>query len=127
MSVETLAEKLGKNRATIYRYESDQIENMPLSVIEPLAKVLNVSPAYLMGWEDLILDIDPSDTILIPIVGRISCGNGVWAYEEIEGYEPTPREWVKDGDYFYLRAKGDSMTGARIHDGDLLLIKSNLI
>ncbi|NMB41001.1 MAG: helix-turn-helix transcriptional regulator [Firmicutes bacterium] len=56
MSVETLAEKLGKNRATIYRYESDQIENMPLSVIEPLAKVLNVSPAYLMGWEDLILD-----------------------------------------------------------------------
>ena len=101
MSVETLAEKLGKNRATIYRYESDQIENMPLSVIEPLAKVLNVSPAYLMGWEDLILDIDPSDTILIPIVGRISCGNGVWAYEEIERLRTHTMRWRKT-DYFLL-------------------------
>ena len=51
MSVDELAEALGKNRATIYRYESDEIENMPLSVLEPLAKALKVSPAYLMGWE----------------------------------------------------------------------------
>lgn len=59
----------------------------------------------------------------IPIVGRISCGNGNIAYEEIEGYEATPKEWLNGGEYFYLRAKGDSMTGARIHDGDLLLIR----
>jgi len=52
MSVDELAEKLGKNRATIYRYESDEIENMPITVLEPLARALNVSPAYLMGWED---------------------------------------------------------------------------
>ena len=50
MSVDELAQKLGKNRATIYRYESDEIENFPFSVIEPLTKALNVSPAYLMGW-----------------------------------------------------------------------------
>ena len=50
MSVDELAQKLGKNRATIYRYESDEIENFPFSVIEPLSKALNVSPAYLMGW-----------------------------------------------------------------------------
>lgn len=60
---------------------------------------------------------------ILPIVGHISCGNGALAFEEIEGYEPTPKEWVKGGEYFYLRAKGDSMTGARIHDGDLLLIR----
>jgi len=52
MSVDQLAEILGKNRATIYRYESDDIENMPLSVLEPLARALKVTPAYLMGWED---------------------------------------------------------------------------
>lgn len=52
LSVDQLAKMLGKNRATIYRYESDEIDNMPLSVLEPLAKALKVSPAYLMGWEE---------------------------------------------------------------------------
>lgn len=52
LSVDELAKKLGKNRATIYRYESDEIDNMPISVLEPLAKALHVSPAYLMGWEE---------------------------------------------------------------------------
>lgn len=50
LSVDDVAKRLGKNRATVYRYESDYIENLPLSVIPPLAEVLKVTPAYLMGW-----------------------------------------------------------------------------
>jgi repressor LexA len=136
LSVDVLAEKLGKNRATIYRYESDDIENMPLNVLEPLAEVLQVSPSYLMGWDDSMtlannalklescgLHKVKDNIILLPIVGHISCGNGILAYEDIEGYEPTPKEWVAGGEFFYLRARGDSMTGARIQDGDLLLIR----
>lgn len=64
-----------------------------------------------------------SRVINLPIVGRISCGEGVIAYADIEGYESTPQEWLNGGAYFYLRAKGDSMTDARIQDGDLLLIR----
>lgn len=60
---------------------------------------------------------------MLPIVGRVSCGDGIIAYEEIEGYEPVPEEWTKGGKHFCLRAKGDSMIGARIHEGDLLLIR----
>lgn len=52
MSVDELATKLGKNRATIYRYEKGDIENLPLDVLEPLANALNTTPGYLMGWED---------------------------------------------------------------------------
>ena len=52
MSADDLAEKLGKNRATIYRYEGDEIENFPVSIIEPLAAALLTTPAYLMGWID---------------------------------------------------------------------------
>lgn len=48
-SVDYVAEKLGKNRATVYRYESDEIENMPIDVIKDLAKVLNTSPACFEG------------------------------------------------------------------------------
>lgn len=52
MSVEELASKLGKNRATVYRYERGDIESLPLDMLEPLAKALNTTPAYLMDWED---------------------------------------------------------------------------
>ena len=51
LSVDEVASRLGKNRATIYRYENNNIENFPITVLEPLAKILNTTPAYLMGWE----------------------------------------------------------------------------
>lgn len=52
MSVEELAKKLNKNRATIYRYENGDIENMPIDVLEPLAEALNTTPQYLMSWDN---------------------------------------------------------------------------
>ena len=52
LSVDELADKLGKNRATVYRYESNEIENLPTTVLEQLASVLETTPAHLMGWED---------------------------------------------------------------------------
>lgn len=52
LSVDEVAERLGKNRATIYRYESSAIEKLPSPVLEPLAVVLSTTPGYLMGWED---------------------------------------------------------------------------
>lgn len=52
ISVDELASRLGKNRATVYRYESDDIENLPISVIGPLSEVLQTSPAFLMGWNN---------------------------------------------------------------------------
>lgn len=53
LSVDDLAALLGKNRATVYRYESDEIENFPIAVIGPLAEALHTTPAYLMGWESV--------------------------------------------------------------------------
>ncbi|WP_233531301.1 LexA family protein [Paenibacillus alkalitolerans] len=64
-----------------------------------------------------------SEVVNLPIVGRISCGNGVIAYEDIQGYEPIPKQWLNGGDYFLIRAKGDSMINARINHGDILLIR----
>ena len=52
LSADDLASRIGKDRATIFRYEKGEIENMPLSVINNLADALHVSPGYLMGWEN---------------------------------------------------------------------------
>lgn len=52
LTADELGAKINKDRATIYRYESSEIENMPVPIIAPLAQALNTSPAYLMGWTD---------------------------------------------------------------------------
>ncbi len=70
MSADELALRLGKNRATVYRYESDEIENFPVSVIGPLATVLDVSPAYLMGWDEPPKK-DPADMVASEVIREI--------------------------------------------------------
>ena len=61
-TADALAKMLNKNRATIYRYENGDIENMPIDVLEPLAKALNTTPAYLMGWTDSQQSREPKPT-----------------------------------------------------------------
>lgn len=51
LSVDEVASRLGKNRATVYRYENSDIENLPTTVLEPLARILQTTPAYLMGYD----------------------------------------------------------------------------
>ena len=62
LSAEKIGEKIGKDRATVYRYEGNDIENMPVGVLKPLAEALKTTPAYLMGWEDKS-DIEPITTL----------------------------------------------------------------
>lgn len=64
LSVDEVAEKLNKNRATVYRYEKGDIGDMPISVLEPLSKVLQTTPAELLGWYEYELE----DTDIFPII-----------------------------------------------------------
>lgn len=52
MTQESLANKIGTTKQTIYKYENDIITNIPPDKVELLAKALAISPAYLMGWID---------------------------------------------------------------------------
>jgi transcriptional regulator with XRE-family HTH domain len=52
LSAEQVAKELGVSPATVYRYESNDIMNMRIDKLEPIAKALRTTPAYLMGWED---------------------------------------------------------------------------
>lgn len=46
-----LGELLGTTKQTVYKYESGIVTNIPLDRLERIADVLEVSPAYLMGWD----------------------------------------------------------------------------
>lgn len=59
LSADDLATALNVSRATIYRYESKDIEKVPTSALEPLANVLKTTPAYLMGWDEETPAITP--------------------------------------------------------------------
>ena len=61
MSVDEMAVKLNKNRATIYRYEKGDIENLPIDILEPLAKALDTTPQYLMGWDKKLAGMHMKD------------------------------------------------------------------
>lgn len=126
LTVDQLAEKIGKNRATVYRYESKEIEKFPIDVLSPLADALHTTPAYLMGWEDSVNAALPENIIpmpetrKIPLVGAIACGEPILAEENIEDYISIPKEIPGD---FALTCKGDSMINARIFDGDIVYIR----
>ena len=99
------------------------IANIPHDKIEKLAEVLGVTPASLMGWEDDVYSYDNIIKITkkrLPIIGNIACGEPIYAQEEHESFAAVNSDIDAT---FCLRAKGDSMTGARIHDGDIVFIR----
>ncbi|WP_113674531.1 helix-turn-helix domain-containing protein [Vallitalea guaymasensis] len=65
LTVEEVANKLNKNKATIYRYENDEIENLSITVLQPLATVLNTTPDYLMGWDGIQRTADAMDSLKV--------------------------------------------------------------
>ncbi|EJW14132.1 helix-turn-helix domain-containing protein [Paenibacillus alvei] len=116
-----LARKLGVAPTAVSAWERN--ENRPLmDKLSIIADIFEVPLTRFFESEEFGGNTS-SDMIRLPIVGRISCGNGILAFEDVSGYEPTPTEWLNGGEYFYLRAQGDSMSGARIYEGDLLLIR----
>jgi len=67
-----------------------------------------------------------SDNMMnIPLIGRVAAGFPILAEENIEDYVAVPRKIIKtEGRYFALRVQGDSMLNAGIHDGDLVIVRS---
>ena len=60
---------------------------------------------------------------LIPVYGDIPCGEPKFVDDELHGYLEIPYAMLGTGEYFVLRAKGDSMIGAGINNGDLVIVK----
>lgn len=68
LSLSELAALIGKGRSTVFRYEAGHV---PIDIVHELATILDVSPAYLMGWSDSkILDI-----VAVPLIDKVVDGN----------------------------------------------------
>lgn len=130
-SAEKVAERLGVSPATIYRYEKGDIEKVPVDSLAELAKILQTTPAYLMGWEEQPTPKPTSPAPIppgfmpmpkmkkVPLIGAIACGDPITALQNREGDVDVPEDVRCD---FALKCHGDSMVGAGIHDGDVVYI-----
>lgn len=127
MSADTLAEMVGVNRATIYRYENGEIESMSTDVLEPLAKALKTTPMHLMGWEDnssssasIPEGFKGVRRISLPVLGSVACGEPQFAAEDYQGTVSADASFDAD---FCLIAKGDSMINIGIYEGTIVFIR----
>lgn len=126
LTQEELAHRLGMQKSAIAKYESGRVENIKRSTLAKMSEILECSPAYLMGWDDADSQIPSFDNILpiqtkrVPLLGEIACGQPIFCTEDRESYVEAGTDVKAD---FCLKARGDSMVGARILDGDLVFIQ----
>jgi len=127
---EELATRIGyKSRASINKIELNK-RNMKQSQISELAKALDTTPAYLMGWtthDDLKKSTwgdvkNNRPAVRIPVYSRVAAGIPIAMIDEIVDYEEIPAEMAKGGEYFAIKIKGDSME-PRIWDGDVVIVR----
>lgn len=125
MSYVELEKKTGISKSALQRYANGSTKKIPIDVIQAIASAVNVSAAWIMGWDVSSNDIPDGfmplpKTVKRPRLGVISCGNPINSEENFEGYDDVPEHINCD---FTLKCEGDSMTGARINDGDIVYIR----
>lgn len=141
-TLQEVADKMGVTRSTIQKYESGLIKGVETTVLERLADILECTPAYLMGWSDSpsaspfntdsvqeeidyeSFGIKPIKLKKFPMLGKIACGEPIYANQEYETYIEASANIDAD---FCLTAQGDSMINARIFNGDIVFVKSQPI
>lgn len=75
------------------------------------------------GYQSNALARASESTRSVPLLGAVPCGPLTEIEEYIEGYVRLPESFTGKGKFYFLTASGNSMIGAGIEDGDLVLIR----
>ena len=111
-TLQQIADIIGVNKSTVSKYISALIEDGEIEKGSRFGnlKTLKMQKTY-------------SDTFKCPVVGDIACGTPILAEENIESYITISSEFFGQGEYFILRAKGESMINAGVNNGDLVIVR----
>jgi len=108
-STKEIAEGTGISKSTVNRYLMDMRDR----------NIIRYS-----GHRNIVNVKDSAGVVKVPVLGTVSCGLPKFAEENIEEYVSLPVSLFGKGDFYILRANGDSMIDAGIDDGDLVLIRN---
>jgi transcriptional regulator with XRE-family HTH domain len=92
LSQEELGKRVGVQRAAINKYEKGSVTNIPLSTIEKMAAVFEVSPTYIVGWDDSKMD---QLALEVKILQGVSKFYGKESVELLECYMELSKEGKK--------------------------------
>lgn len=114
-----LAIAMGCTYATVSNWVNGQ--RLPsMNAVKNIAKVMGVTTSQLL--EGVAVPPDEGDKYLIPVLGRVQAGIPVEAVEDIIDYEEIPEQMARQGEYFGLQIRGDSMT-PRFCENDIVIVK----
>ena len=65
-----------------------------------------------------------ADAVAVPLLGRIAAGAPLLAEQNVEEHLAVPQGYADDRDHFALTVVGDSMVGAGIFEGDVVVVRS---
>ncbi len=126
MTQTDLALKMGyADKSMIAKIEKGNVD-LPQSKILAFANVLETTPSELMGWDyetestETVDNVYKLDKIKLPMLGKVACGEPIYADEDRESYIMVGTDIRAD---FCLKCQGDSMINARIHDGDIVFVR----
>lgn len=121
-TLKELGDRVGVASSTILRYENGEINTIKLPIIESIANVLGVDPAWIVLKSNTpeIYVPKKNEVKRIPLLGTIAAGLPLLAEQNIEDYFNLDSKIKAD---FALKVKGDSMLGAGIFPGDIVFIK----
>ena len=114
LSQAKLADKLGVSASTVAMWESGEREPKNYKTLELIADYFNVNMEVLLTGK-----LSPTK---IPVLGRVIAGIPIEAVEEIIDYEEIPQSMAKNGEYFALQIKGDSME-PKFSAGDVVIVR----
>ena len=123
LTMRQAASDLGMPYTTYVNYEKGLREPNSEKLLR-IAEYFGVSVDVLLGREAPEGFLPLPQTEKIPLLGTIACGEPILANEELDLYVVAGSAINAD---FCLKAKGDSMIGARIYDGDIVFIKKQPI
>ena len=97
-----------------------------LTTVQRMLKTMTENGTIDYDGQTIVTDLSlksSAGTVNVGIIGSIPCGNLALEEEAVEEIVQLPTALFGKGDLFLLHASGDSMTGAGIDDGDLVLIR----
>jgi len=115
-----LSAKTGISKSAIQRYATGETEKIPIDRIKLIANALEVDPSYIMGW-DSNKEVKKA-IVKIPVLGKVQAGIPTEVVENIIDYEEISQEMSKQGEFFGLQIKGDSMQ-PRMLEGDIVIVR----
>lgn len=117
----SLSDKLGLTPATISRYANGKM-TPKLPTLYSIAEILTVNPVWLMGFDVDKQEPKKQKAVRIPVLGLVRAGVPMDAVEYIIDYEEISEDMARQGEFFGLQIKGDSME-PRIKEGDVVIVR----